>query len=613
MGSKLFTKRSIIAAIAVLCLGLAQWKNIAPLQWVGLIFYLTCLGMYGKSLYNTLFKMRKITADLLLVTVMTVSLAAGEPLSGALVAWFISMGLAIAFSIIERTGKKINALTRQTKKTARRMEGDGFQEVPVGEIQAGDRVMVPCGEMIPVDGKVIQGSGDVDESVVTGEPFTVLKAQGDKVLAGSVAVTAPLTVEADKPGDHGFVYALAREMEKALKNKPQIHRRADQIVQFFIGGVVIYAFGVFVVTGWMAGDATHGLMRMAAVTAIACPCAWALSVPTAFAAAIGGLSGRGILVRGGEPLELAGRTQQVVLDKTGTLTLSRPTVSQIHALGQEKNQDQILAMAAAVEGGFTHPMARAIGELANEKGLALPTADQLENIPGQGVTAMVEGKKVIIGAKELFQSMDIPIPQGPEGKGVWMAVDGKIEGFIAILDQLKEEAQGLGGRLRNLGVKQVTLATGDSQETEAQRVAQGVAADHFHWGLAPADKQRLVKELKEEGITLMAGDGVNDSTALAEADVAVSMGSGKADLAIRSSDIIILGEETRDLTRVLKTGRRLMRTILQNYAWAIGFNTVGIALATVGMLSPWAAALFHHASSVLVVANSARLIRQDAV
>ncbi|MCG8529045.1 MAG: HAD family hydrolase, partial [Desulfovibrionales bacterium] len=343
MGSKLFTKRSIIAAIAVLCLGLAQWKNIAPLQWVGLIFYLTCLGMYGKSLYNTLFKMRKITADLLLVTVMTVSLAAGEPLSGALVAWFISMGLAIAFSIIERTGKKINALTRQTKKTARRMEGDGFQEVPVGEIQAGDRVMVPCGEMIPVDGKVIQGSGDVDESVVTGEPFTVLKAQGDKVLAGSVAVTAPLTVEADKPGDHGFVYALAREMEKALKNKPQIHRRADQIVQFFIGGVVIYAFGVFVVTGWMA-------------------------------------------------------------------------------------------------------------------------------------------------------------------------VDGKIEGFIAILDQLKEEAQGLGGRLRNLGVKQVTLATGDSQETEAQRVAQGVAADHFHWGLAPADKQRLVKELKEEGITLMAGDGVNDST-----------------------------------------------------------------------------------------------------
>lgn len=500
-------------------------------------------------------------------------------------------------------------MTRETRKTVKVVTRAGHREVPVEEVSPGDLVRVPCGEMIPVDGEIAEGSASVDESVVTGEPFAVHKASGDRVLAGAVAVSAPLTVKADKQGDKGFVYVLAREMEKSLKIKPEIHRKADIIVQFFISGVVVYALGVFGVTVWITGDATAGLMRMAAVTAIACPCAWALSVPTAFAAAIGGLSRCGILVRGGQPLELAGRVKQVVLDKTGTLTLSRPLVAGIYSPGMDENE--MLRVAAAVESGFNHPVARAVETAARERGLKLPQALRSEDIPGQGVKAEVLGHEVVIGSSELFQDLSIPVAWEffIEGKGVWVALDHETAGVIEIQDRLREDTLGLGGRLRTIGVEQVTLATGDSDEAEARRVAKEVGADDWQWGLKPHEKQALVRQVKTRGITLMAGDGVNDSISLAEADVGVSMGHTKADLAIQSSDIIVLREDVSALATVIKMGKCLSRTINQNYAWAIAFNTLGIALATAGVLSPWLAALFHHGSSVFVVANSARLVK----
>lgn len=609
MSSKVFFIRALVAAGAVLCLGLWQIKGLNPVYWAGLAFYLVCLAMYAKALYNALFKMKKVTADLLVVTVMVVSLVAGQALSGALVAWFISLGLAIAFFIIEHTGKKINALTQKTEKTARVSRQGEDREVPVDQVVAGELVMVPCGETIPVDGQIVQGSGSIDESVVTGEPFAVFKTCGDTVLAGSVAVSAPLTVKADKQGDQGFVYTLAREMQKALQVKPKIHRRADTIVQIFISGAVIYAFGVFAVTAWVTGDAGAGLMRMAAVTAIACPCAWALSVPTAFAAAIGGLSSRGILVRGGLPLELAARVRQVVLDKTGTLTLSRPQVAQIRALGMD--EDALLAVAAGVETGFTHPVARAIVKTAREKGVTPARAGQSEYLPGQGVRSMVNGREVTMGNRELFRSLGIELPEdiSLNGKGIWVALDRKTAGVIEIQDSLRPDARDLGDTLRSQGVEGVTLATGDTEAAEAGRVAQGIRADHCRWGLSPQDKQALVKELKKSGPTLMVGDGVNDAICLAEADVGVSMGRGKADLAIQSSDIIVMQDNAQTLPLILETGRRLVRIIHQNYAWAIIFNTVGIVLATAGILPPWLAALLHHGSSVFVVANSARLTK----
>ncbi|HZK07565.1 MAG TPA: cation-translocating P-type ATPase [Bacteroidales bacterium] len=609
MSPKKFIIRTVIALIAVLCLALDVWIAFPPVKYLGLIFYFVCFAMYLKELYLALFKMRKVTADLLVVTVMIVSLAANQPLSGALVAWFISMGLAISFTIMQRTNRKISALTSKTTKPVRVLRDGAMVELSIDKVVAGDVVIVPQGEMIPVDGKILEGSSSVDESVITGEPFPIFKQVGDSVTSGSIAVSSQLKVKAEKEGNKGFLQVMAKEIEASLKVKPTIHRKADTIVQFFIAGVVLYALGVLVVTGFITGDFQEGLMRMATVTAVACPCAWALSVPTAFAAAIGGLSSRGILVRGGTPLEIAGQAVNVMLDKTGTVTLAEPKVAEILVFEIEK--DELIQIAASVEAGFNHPIANAIVSYASKNKIQPLSAEVSEYLPGLGIRTTVNGRKVELGSAETMEQLNISLPPKEEfsGRATWIAIDGKIAGAIIIQDELREYATDLGEELHKLGIKRVEIATGDDDEAEAKRVASLIKADGYSWGMTPDEKKARLEELKVQGLTIMVGDGVNDAVSLAAADVGVSIGRTKADLAIKSSDIIVMRDDATSLITILKKGKKLLRIIKENYAWAIGFNAVGIALATVGVIDPWLAALFHHVSSVLVVLNSSRLVR----
>jgi len=601
-----------VALVAVLGFALYRWTGIAPLLWLGSGFYLICLAMYTRSLFAALLQTRKVTADLLVVTVMVVAFLAKTPLSGALVAWFISLGLAISFAIIEKTKRKIEALTRRREKPVRILRDERFLELPVETVRPGDVAVVPRGEMIPVDGEIVEGASAIDESVVTGEPYTVFKQMGDRVTSGAISVTSSLKVRATKAGDKGFLYLMSQEIAKSLMAKPDTQRRADSIVQFFICGVVVYAFGVFLFSGGLNGDAATGLIRMAAVTAVACPCAWALSVPTAFAAAIGGLSARGILVRGGIPLETLGRAGNFILDKTGTVTVGQPEVVAVESF--DLPETELLGLAASVESGFNHPIANAILAHASARGVSPAKADHSEYLPGIGVKSTVSGRQVTLGSNETMTAlgMDIPAEVDIDGRAVWVGVDGKIVGAVVIQDAVLALADGLADTLRGLGAKRVILATGDNEKGEARRVAGQLGADGCHWGLKPEDKLALVKSLGDQGVTVMVGDGVNDATALAEADVGISIGSAKADLAIQSSDIVVMREDAASLVAVVETGKKLIRVIRQNYAWAIGFNLIGIALATAGFLSPWLAALFHHASSVLVVANSARLVKMPA-
>ncbi|MCP4722331.1 MAG: cadmium-translocating P-type ATPase [Desulfobacteraceae bacterium] len=609
MSAKIFLKRTIVALVAVICFALNLKTGYLPVKWMGMVFYFICFAMYVKALYLALFKMKQITADLLVVTVMTVSCLADQFLSGALVAWFISMGLALSFFIIERTGQKIAALTKETSRTVRVIKDDTIVEMPVEKICPGDEVMVSLGEMIPVDGVIVQGASSIDESVITGEPFPLFKQKGDKVTSGSIAVNSQLRIKAEKAGDKGFLYVMAKEITASLKVKPKIHLTAGKIVQAFIAGVVIYALGVCLVVGFLTNDFTEGLMRMAAVTAVACPCAWALSVPTAFAAALGGLSSRGILVRGGTPLEIVGRAVNVILDKTGTITLTKPLVAEI--ISFELPEEKLLQIAASIETGFNHPIANAVVSHAAKKNIRLLPAKGSEYLPGLGIKSIVNNQKVILGATDTMVNMGIVLPNGVKVKGraTWIAIDEKIAGAIDIQDELRESAINLGARFHDLGIKKVVLATGDNEEAEAKRVAGLIKADTCRWGLKPDDKKILVNELKAQGLTVMIGDGYNDALSLAAADVGIAIGGNKADLAVKSSDIIIMKDDSTPLFAILEKGKKLIQIIKENYAWAIGFNTVGIALATGGILSPWVAALFHHMSSVLVVLNSARLIR----
>jgi Cu+-exporting ATPase len=609
MSAKVFLIRTIVALAAVLSFVTHEWTGFEPLKWLGLIFYSLCFFLYLKALYFSLSRTRRVTADLLVVTVMVVSFLAGQPLGGALVAWFISMGLTISFAIIERTRRRIEALTKEKGKVVRIVRDEKILELPVEQVCQGDVTVVPQGEMIPVDGEIVEGASSIDESVITGEPFSVFKKAGDSVTSGAISLTSQLKVRAAKAGDKGFIYVMGKEIEESLKVKPKIHQTADRIVQLFISGVVLYAVGVFLFTGILAGDFTAGLIRMAAVTAVACPCAWALSVPTAFAAAIGSLSGRGILVRGGTPLELAGRAVNVVLDKTGTVTLSEPKVVGIESFGS--SQDELLQIAASVESGFNHPIANAIVSYASAKGVRPKKVEGSEYLPGLGIKSSVEGRKLVLGSTEIMNEMGMAVPSDLKikGRAAWIGIDGKIAGAILIQDELIDYAKGLGGALHDLGIRRIELATGDNEESEARRVSELIEADGYRWGLKPEDKMAIVKALSTKGPTIMVGDGVNDAISLSAADVGISIGRAKADLAIKSSDIIVLRDDATSLLTIIKMGKKLIRVIKQNYAWAIGFNTAGIALATTGLLSPWLAALFHHISSVLVVLNSARLIR----
>lgn len=609
MSARIFLIRTIVALAAVLGFAVYRWTGFQPLNWLGIIFYCVCFAMYLRALFVALTRTRRVTADLLVVTVMTVSFLAGQPLSGALVAWFISMGLAVSFAIIERTRRRIETLTRERGKIVRVVRDEKILELPVEQVHHGDVVIVPQGEMIPVDGVIMDGASSIDESVVTGEPFPVFKKAGEDVISGAITLTSNLSIRASKAGDKGFLYLMAEEIEESLKVKPRIHRTADRVVQFFISGVVLYAIGVFLFTGGLTGDIATGLIRMAAVTAVACPCAWALSVPTAFAAAIGGLSSRGILVRGGTPLESAGRAVNVILDKTGTLTLGDPKVAGIESFGLP--EDKLLRIAASVESGFNHPIANAIVSFASARGVRPLKAEGSEYLPGLGIKSSVQGREVVLGPAGTMAEWGIKVPHGRNetGRVIWVGIDGMIAGSVIIRDELRESAKGMGTALHDMGIKRVELATGDNEESEARRVALLIGADDCRWGLKPEDKTALVKELSAHGPTIMVGDGVNDAASLAAADVGISIGRAKADLALKSSDIVVLRDDAASLLTVIQTGKRLIRIIKQNYAWAIGFNTVGIALATAGLLSPWLAALFHHVSSVLVVLNSARIAR----
>jgi P-type E1-E2 ATPase len=274
------------------------------------------------------------------------------------------------------------------------------------------------------------------------------------------------------------------------------------------------------------------------------------------------------------------------------------------------SEEELLQMAVSIESGFVHPVANAIVAHGAARGIKALSVESSQYLPGMGIRSVIRGKEVILGGTSTLRSLGIDLPEETiDGRVTWVVVDSRVAGAFILQEKLRDHALDLGRGLHALGVRHIELATGDNEKGEAERVADLIGADGYRIGLKPDEKTGLVRELKEQGVTLMVGDGINDSVSLAAADVGIAIGSAKADLAVKSSDIIVMREDASSLLTIVATGKRLTRIIIQNYAWAIGFNLVGITLAASGVLTPWLAALVHHVSSVLVVANSARLVR----
>ena len=535
--------------------------------------------------------------------------------AGAAVITLVLLGKLLEARAKAGTSAALEGLLRLAPKTAHVLRDGGAVDVPLAEVVAGDRFLVRAGESVPVDGVVRDGTTEIDESMLTGESRAVAKAPGAKVYAGTVNQDGLVTCEATGVGSHTLLAGIVRLVGEAQGSKAPIQRLADRVSGVFVPVVVVIAAVTFAATWWLAGDATAALVHAVAVLVIACPCALGLATPTAIMVGTGRGAQSGILIRNAAALEHAGRLQALVVDKTGTLTEGRPTVTDVVAFGDARRAD-VLQAAASLEQGSTHPLARAILAAAKAEGVApLPVADFV-SIPGRGVAARIGadadatalGALAFVGERGFAPPTTEILTLESEGKSIVGIVrGGRALGVVALADAVRPTSAAAVRRLKAIGVD-VLMLTGDNGAA-AQAVATAVGIERFESGVLPADKADAVRELKAKGlVTGMVGDGVNDAPALASADVSFAVGAG-SDIAVEAADVTLIRDDLEAVVDAILLSRATLAKIRQNLFFAFAYNVLGIPLAAVGMLNPVIAGAAMAASSVSVVTNALLLKR----
>lgn len=535
-----------------------------------------------------------------------------------LILGFLLLGKALEERAKHRALAALDALSRMKPVTARRIV-DGVEAiVPLEEIQPGDRVLVLPGERFPVDATVASGRTTVDESMLTGESRPLDRTVGDRVLAGSLNYDGAVECVAESLGEETVLARITQMVEQAQGSRAPMERLADKASAIFVPVVLVLAVLTFVVWIVLTHSLALSLDVTVAVLVIACPCAMGLAVPAALTVAVGRGAQMGVLFKGGEALERLADVDAIALDKTGTLTIGRPVLESVHSLGALDEQT-LLRMAAAAEERSNHPLAHAIVDHARELGLKWQPAEDVQIVPGRGLTAQVEEHDCVLGNAALFQEMFIALPKdaaAPE-TGVtrlWMAIDGAAAAYFDAKDALRPTAAGAIAALRKAGVRTFML-TGDSEQA-AKTIARQAGIDEVEAGLDPAGKLARVRTLQQSGTRVaMAGDGINDAGALAQADAGIAMGTG-ADLAQEAGDVLLLRSDPQAIAAAIGLSRQTLRIMRQNLLWAAGYNLLGIPLAAGVLypafhilLSPWVAAAAMAFSSVSVLSNSLRLRR----
>jgi Cu+-exporting ATPase len=495
----------------------------------------------------------------------------------------------------------------------RRATGDVL--VPLAEVVVGDVLVVRPGARMPADGVVIEGASDVDESLLTGESMPVSKAPGARVTGGAVNGAALLLVRATAVGTDSMLANIVRLVEEAQAVKAPIQHLVDKISAVFVPVVLLISVLTLVLRGWLTGDWQAALIDAVAVQVIACPCALGLATPAAIMVGTGTAARHGILIRDALALETAHQVVTVAFDKTGTLTEGKPAL-----LAIDGDRAAMLALAAAVQQGSTHPLARAVLDAASRQGIAPAPVTEAQALPGRGVSARLQdGRTVVLGNRRLAieQGADVALyaarADAHEARGrtvAWLVEGGAVRGLLVFGDQVKAGSVGAVTRLKSMGVQSVML-TGDNAGS-ARAVAAMVGIDQFHANLLPADKARVLAEVRERGKVAMVGDGINDAPALAAADVGIAMASG-TDVAMHSAGVVLMRSDPRMVADAIDLSRRTYRTIGQNLGWAFAYNVVGIPLAAAGLLSPVVAGAAMAMSSVGVIANALLLRRWTPV
>jgi P-type Cu+ transporter len=546
--------------------------------------------------------------------------------AAAVITVLVLLGQVLELRARERTSGAIRALLGLSPKTARRITGHGDEDVAIDAIAAGDRLRVRPGEKIPVDGVVIEGHSAVDESMVTGESMPVSKASGARVIGGTVNQSGGLVLRADKVGRDTMLSRIVDMVARAQRSRAPIQRLADQVAGWFVPAVIAAAILAFIAWATFGPEPrfTFGLIAAVTVLIIACPCALGLATPMSIMVGVGRGAHSGILIRDAEALQRFESIDTVVIDKTGTLTEGKPkVVSIIPVEGTEQNE--LLRLAASVERGSEHPLAQAILNAAAERGLLLGNASDFASPSGKGAIGVVGGRKVALGNAMLMAELNVSTrdldtaaeaARQDGATAIYLSVDGRAAGVIAIADPIKPSAQAALSALRSDRLRLVML-TGDNVTT-ARAVAKSLRIDEIEAGILPERKSEVVQRLRSQGRRVaMVGDGVNDAPALAAADIGVAMGSG-TDVAIESAGITLLTGDLMGLVRARRLSVATMRNIRQNLAFAFLYNAIGVPIAAGVLypvfgilLSPMVGAAAMALSSVSVIGNALRLSRTE--
>ncbi len=543
--------------------------------------------------------------------------------AAAVIITLVLLGQIMELRARERTGSAIKALLDMAAKTARVIREDGTEEeIPLEDVQVGDRLRVRPGDKVPVDGKVLEGRTSIDESMISGEPVPVEKVAGDTVTGATINGTGSLIIEATRVGADTMLSQIVEMVANAQRSRAPIQKYADMVAGYFVPVVILTSIISFVVWALFGPDPalSYGLVSAVAVLIIACPCALGLATPMSIMTATGRGAQAGVLIKDAEALERFEKVDTLIVDKTGTLTEGKP---KLVAVLPEKghNEAEVLRLAASLERGSEHPLAEAIVKGAQERGVDMVKTQDFEAITGKGVKGMVDGRAVALGNAALISDMgldggafmDTANARRDEGETVMFVVlDGAIAGLVAVADPVKETTHAALKELHRLGFR-IIMATGDNERT-ARAVAAKLGIDEIRADVMPEDKARIIRELQDQGHKVaMAGDGVNDAPALAQADVGIAMGTG-ADVAIESAGFTLIKGDLNGIVRARRLVRATMRNIRQNLFFALFYNAAGVPVAAgilfpfFGILiSPMFAAFAMSASSFSVVMNALRL------
>jgi Cu+-exporting ATPase len=545
--------------------------------------------------------------------------------AAAVITVLVLLGQVLELRAREQTGGAIRALLKLAPKTARRLtEAGGDEEIPLDRVQVGDRLRIRPGDGVPVDGEVIEGKGAVDESMVTGESMPMAKAPGDPLIGGTVNGTGSLVMRANSIGADTVLSRIVAMVSEAQRSRAPIQALADRVSGWFVPavlGVAVLAFAAWATFG-PPPALSYALIAAVSVVIIACPCALGLATPMSIGVAIGKGASAGVLIKSAEALERMEKVDTLVVDKTGTLTEGKPRVTAI-VPAQGFTEDSILPLAASLERSSEHPLAAAIVGAASERGLATSEPADFASVTGKGVTGTVDGRAVALGNAALMADLGIdPADLAEQAEALrsegatalFLALDSHLAGVIAIADPVKATTQAALATLREAGIR-IVMLTGDNTTT-AEAVARKLGITEVQADVLPQDKHRIVRALTTEGrVVAMAGDGVNDAPALAEAAVGIAMGTG-TEVAIQSAGITLVKGDLAGIARAIVLSKATMRNIRQNLVFAFAYNAIGVPVAAGALypafgivLSPIVGALAMSLSSVSVITNALRLRR----